>query len=222
MNKVSASILTCNFAQLGQDVLAAQKGGAHSLHVDIVDGIYADNFSVGPKTVADLKEVVSIPIHVHFELFEPIRYIDMFADAGADSIAIQMDSCACPIRSLNLIRNRGMQTGLGIAPKERVEQAEYLMDYLDYIILMTVEPGFGGQKFGEFIYEKIHETKALMEKLGLDLPIYVDGGVSEATAKKLLREGADVLICGSSVFYSNEATPEEIEQRVSYFKDLHY
>lgn len=220
MHKVAATILTCNNAFLGQAVLAAQRGGADQLHVDIIDGKYASNFSFGPKTIADLKEVVHIPIEVHFELYDPQYYIDMFAQAGADMITVQTDGCACPIQAVKRIKSLGLKAGMGLKPTERVESIEYIAHHLDYLIMMSVEPGFGGQTLEESIYSKIREAKKMFERQGLDIPIYVDGSVNRQTAPKLLESGADVLIIGSSVFSSNSVTDEEIEQGIRYYRSL--
>ncbi|MEA5001969.1 MAG: ribulose-phosphate 3-epimerase [Christensenella sp.] len=220
MHKIAATILTCNNAFLGQAVLAAQRGGADQLHVDIIDGRYASNFSFGPKTIADLKEVVDIPIEVHFELYDPQYYIDMFAEAGADMMTIQMDGCACPIQAVSRIKRLGKQVGVGLKPTERVESIEYIAHHLDYLIMMSVEPGFGGQKLEESIYTKIGAAKKMFAEQGLDIPIYIDGSVNQETAPKLLASGADVLIIGSSVFSSNKVTDAEIEAGMQHFKSL--
>ena len=220
MHKVAASILTCNNAYLGEGVLAAQKGGADQLHIDIIEGRYANNFSFGPRTVSDLKEIMDIPLEVHFELYDPQDYIDVFVQAGADMITIQLDGCACPIQALNKIKRHGLKAGMALKPNERVEDLEYLARHLDYMIMMSVEPGFGGQEFEEAVYGKINRAKELFATLGYEIPIYVDGGVNEKTAPKLLESGADVLITGSSVFASNCMTGKEIEDKVRYFKNL--
>ncbi len=220
MHKVAATILTCNNAFLGQAVLAAQRGGADQLHVDIIDGRYASNFSFGPKTISDLKEVVDIPIEVHFELYDPQYYIDMFAEAGADMMTIQMDGCACPIQAVSRVKRLGKQVGVGLKPTERVESIEYIAHHLDYLIMMSVEPGFGGQKLEESIYTKISAAKKMFAEQGLAIPIYIDGSVNKETAPKLLACGADVLIVGSSVFSSNKITDEEIEAGIQHFKNL--
>jgi ribulose-phosphate 3-epimerase len=220
MHKIAASILTCHNAYLGQAVLAAQKGGADQLHVDIIEGKYANNFSFGPKTVSDLKEIVDIPIDVHFELYDPQLYIDTFAQAGADMIAIQLDGCACPIQALKKIKDYGLKAGMGLKPNQHVEELEYVAHHLDYVILMSVEPGFGGQKFEEAVYGKIRKAKQMFRELGLDIPIYIDGGVNAERVPKLLECGADVLITGSSIFSHNGITEQEIVEKVQMLKNL--
>ena len=220
MHKVAATILNCNNAFLGQAVLAAQRGGADQLHVDIIDGKDASNFSFGPKTIADLKEVVHIPIEVHFELYDPQLYIDMFAQAGADMITVQMDGCACPIQAVRRVKDLGLKAGIGLKPTERVESIEYIAHHLDYLIMMSVEPGFGGQKLEESIYAKIRLAKKMLLEQGLDIPIYIDGSVNKETAPKLLKSGADVLIVGSSVFSGNNITDQQIEKGIRYYRSL--
>jgi len=219
MSKVAASILTCNLAYLGADVLAAQAGGADYLHVDIIDGKYAGNYSFGPKTVQDLKAVADIPIEVHLELFDPQHYVGLFADAGADMITIQRDSCNCLIRALKMIRSYGKQAGLAFSPADGVGDIKYLLPHIDYIVLLSVEPGFGGQKMEESIYEKLAELKAILREYGRDIPVFVDGGVNRETAPKLVEAGADVLIVGSAVFPpGSDSTGAEIGERVQWFK----
>lgn len=220
MNNVSATILTCNTAFLGQAVLAAQKGGAASLHVDITDGKYCGNYSFGPKTIADLKEVVDIPVEVHFELYDPQYYIDIMAEAGADIITIQSDSCPAPIRTLQRIRALGKQAGLGFSPACGLEMLPYLAPHIDHLILLAVEPGFGGQKLQESIYQKIRDAREILAKAGADdVVISVDGGLRDENVEKLLRCGVNRLIVGSAVFSHNRITEEEIQEGIQFYKN---
>jgi len=218
--KIAASILTCNLAYLGEAVLAAQAGGADYLHVDIIDGAYGGNYSFGPKTVQDLKAIADIPIEVHLELYEPQHYIKLFADAGADMITIQADSCACPLRALNLVKSYGKQAGLGLSPGTGLQMVKYLAPHSDYLIALSVDPGFGGQKLGASAYEKLGELKEILQKQDREIPIFIDGGVNRETAPKLLQCGADALILGSALFPSNDITREAIIREIQHYKQL--
>ena len=200
MHKVAATILTCNNAFLGQAVLAAQRGGADQLHVDIIDGKYASNFSFGPKTIADLKEVVHIPIEVHFELYDPQYYIDMFAQAGADMITVHVEACKHLHRTIQVIKSYGVKAGVVLNPATSLSAAEEILSEVDMVLLMSVNPGFGGQKYIDTVTDKVRRLRRMISERNLDVDIEVDGGVTLDNVEMLIHAGANIFVAGSAVY----------------------
>lgn len=200
MAKVSASILACDHTRIGEQVAEAERAGADIIHVDVMDGVYVENLSFGPQIVVDLKKMTDLPISVHFELLRPETYLPMFLKAGADYITFQLDTCRNPIHMLREIRRGGAKAGLGIGPAYCVENLPYLLEHIDGLILMSVEPGYGGQPFEEAVYEKVRRVRKLMEIREIQVPISVDGGVNEKRGRRLIEAGADILVAGTAIF----------------------
>jgi len=204
MTKVAASILSCNNAFLGDAVKRAEDAKADIIHIDIMDGHYVQNLSFGPKTVTDLKAITSLPVEVHLELENASEMIDVFAQAGADIIIIQYDQCPLPIRLLRRIRSLGKKAGIAVNPGVGIRQLKYFLGDIDVIVIMSVEPGFGGQAFEECTYEKVSEMKEILKEAGRDIPVAVDGGIDFSIADKLKKAGADILIVGSSLYAEDD------------------
>lgn len=215
MAKLSVSILACNHAKIGEQVKEAEQAGADIVHIDIMDGVYVENITFGPQLVKDLKEITHLPISIHMELLRPETYIKMFANAGADSITFQLDTCPNPIHLLRTIREYGIEAGVGIGPSHSVEPLRYLLPHVNKIILMSVEPGYGGQPFENGIYQKISQTLSLMEEEGVRVPIAVDGGISIEKGEKLMKAGVEDLIVGNSVFQTRN-----IREAIHGFKNI--
>jgi ribulose-phosphate 3-epimerase len=181
-------------------VLEAECANVDIIHIDIMDGHYVKNLTFGPQTIRDLKKITKLPLDVHLEIENTQDMIEVFANAGADIITVQLDTCIHPIRVLRSIKNLGKKSGLAINPSMDAKPIKYLLKYIDYILLMSVEPGFGGQPFEESVYEKISDVKEILKEAGMSIPVAVDGGVDLCNVVKLKEAGVDILIAGSSIF----------------------
>ncbi len=206
---VSASILSCRHAAIGEGVRRAQNAGAGFIHIDIMDGDYVDNMTFGPKLVDELKEIVSLPLSVHLETGRPERFFRLFRDSKADIVTFQIDACSNPLHLIGEIRASGKQVGAAIGPAYGIESVRYILPYLDYVNVMSVEPGYAGQRFEPSVYGKLRALRGQIAENGYGTRLSVDGGVNAANASLLLEAGADILICGSSAF-QNDAVEENI------------
>jgi ribulose-phosphate 3-epimerase len=200
MAKVSASLLACDMAFLGQAVRELERCGADYLHLDVLDGHYVHNLSFGPKVVSDLKKVTSLPIEVHFELYRAENLIDVFAEAGTDRMIIQRDCCDQPIRLLTKIRNLGVKVGMAINPGDGIDGIEHLFHYLDFLSIMSVEPGFCGQTFEASCIEKVDRLKAMLSERNQELSVYMDGGITLEIAETIKKHDVDVMVVGNGLY----------------------
>ena len=197
--KLSPSALSCDFSNAGAQIAAAKEGGAEYLHLDVMDGIFVPNISFGQPVVKSLGKSTDLVLDVHLMITDPIRYIEDFANAGSDIITIHAEATEDIAAALLRIRALGKKAGLSIKPKTPVNEILPYLHLCDLVLVMTVEPGFGGQKFMADMLPKVRQLKEYAEASGLDYEISVDGGVSAENAKMCVLAGANVLVAGSSV-----------------------
>lgn len=202
--KVSPSILTCDYAHLDREMAFVEKTGADMVHLDVMDGVFVPNLSFGPPVIARLRPLTSLPFDVHLMMQLPHRLIGAFADAGADLINFHLESGAPIDETLADIRARGKKAALTLKPATPAEAVFPYLDRVDMVLVMTVEPGFGGQAFMEDMLPKIAAIRSEIDQRGLDVRIEVDGGIGEATAPLVVQAGADVAVVGSALFNSSD------------------
>lgn len=198
--KIAPSILAADFTQLGQEVLIAEKAGADLIHIDIMDGRFVPNITMGPVVVAAVRRSVSIPLDVHLMIVEPERYIERFVDSGADSITVHVEACDHLHRILDQIKELGCRAGVALNPHTPVHALSEVLHKLDVINVMTVNPGFGGQHFIPAMSKKINKLRAAADELNLDLDIEVDGGITNDSLPIAAAAGANVMIAGTCIF----------------------
>lgn len=212
---ISPSILSADFTNIKDDFLAMDEGKADFVHVDIMDGNYVPNISFGPGIVKQFKKLTDIPFDVHLMIENPENYIEDFVKAGADIITIHPGATKHLNRTINLIKSYGVDVGLTINPGESLDILDYTIEDLNLVLIMSVNPGFGGQSFIESSLRKIEETKKIINERNPRCKIEVDGGIKLDNAKEVLDAGADILVAGSAIF-SKECPKDEIIK----FKEL--
>ncbi len=194
------TLLSANFANLERDIRLVEKSGGDMLHLDIMDGHFVPNITIGPVVIESIRKMTRLHLQSHLMVENPDAYIKAFADAGSDSIIVHHEATSDPLRTLAAIKNQGKLAGIAIKPKTEVLSIEAFLDKLDVVLIMSVEPGFGGQSFIPESVHKIKELVALLKKRNLRVPIGVDGGINSKTILSVAEAGAEHLIAGNAVF----------------------
>ncbi|MEH7106812.1 ribulose-phosphate 3-epimerase [Bacillus sp. JJ1764] len=200
MVKIAPSILSADFSKLGEEIIAVEKGGADYIHIDVMDGHFVPNITIGPLIVEAVRPVTNLPLDVHLMIENPDQYIEAFAKAGADYITVHVEACRHLHRTIQNIKSFGVKAGVVLNPATPVESIQHIIGDIDMVLLMSVNPGFGGQKFIPEVLPKIRSVKAMAEEKGLDIEIEIDGGVNPETAKLCVEAGATILVAGSAVY----------------------
>ncbi|MFZ0446823.1 MAG: ribulose-phosphate 3-epimerase [Bacillus sp. (in: firmicutes)] len=200
MVKIAPSILSADFSKLGEEISDVEKGGAELIHVDVMDGHFVPNITIGPLVVESIRPITKLPLDVHLMIENPDQYIESFAKAGADYITVHVEACRHLHRTIQLIKSFGVKAGVVLNPATPVQLIEPIIEELDIVLLMSVNPGFGGQKFIPSVLNKIKQVRDLAKQKGVQLEIEVDGGVNEQTARLCVEAGATILVAGSAVY----------------------
>ncbi|ANU17497.1 ribulose-phosphate 3-epimerase [Planococcus maritimus] len=200
MIKIAPSILAADFAKLGQEVQEVEKAGADWIHIDVMDGHFVPNITMGPIVVDALRPLTKLPLDVHLMIENADRYIEDFAKAGADYITVHVEACPHLHRTIQLIRSFGVKPGVVLNPHTPIETIQHVLEDIDLVLFMTVNPGFGGQKFIHSVVPKVAALSQLINDKGLSVEIQIDGGINEETIVPCAEAGANVFVAGSAIF----------------------
>lgn len=211
MIKLAPSILSADFARLGEQVKEAEAAGADYIHVDVMDGHFVPNLTMGPVVVAAIRPITRLPLDVHLMIETPEKYLGDFADAGADIITVHQEACTHLHRIVEQIKGLNKRAGVAINPATPIGTLEEILPFIDLVLVMTVNPGFGGQSFVETMPQKIAATRKMIDARGLKVELEVDGGIHPQTAPRAVSAGARVLVAGSAIFNEHESVAQAIK-----------
>ena len=204
MIKLAPSILSADFARLLEDVKKVEKAGCEYLHIDVMDVHFVPNITLGPAIVKSLRKDVNMVFDAHLMIENPDNYIKEFADAGCDIIVVHQEACTHLHRTIQNIKSHGVKAGVALNPATPIETIKYVLEDVDMVLLMSVNPGFGGQSYIPVVTKKIKELRALIDEMGLDIDIEVDGGVKPSNISEVVNAGANVIVAGSAIFNAGD------------------
>ncbi|MER2170608.1 MAG: ribulose-phosphate 3-epimerase [Psychrobacillus psychrodurans] len=200
MVKIAPSILAANFSKLGEEVLEVEKAGAELIHIDVMDGHFVPNITMGPIVVEALRPLTKLPLDVHLMIENADQYIESFAKAGADYITVHVEACPHLHRTIQLIRSFGVKPGVVLNPHTPIETIQHVLEDIDMVLFMTVNPGFGGQNFIHSVVPKVKQLSDIIKERNLSIEIEIDGGINEETIKPCVEAGATILVAGSAIY----------------------
>lgn len=215
MIKIAPSLLSADFTNLKEEIRSIERGGADYLHLDVMDGMYVPNITFGAPVIKKLRVVTKLPFDVHLMIEKPERFIKDFVDAGADIITVHQEATIHLHRTIQEIKSYGVKAGVSLNPSTSLNTLEYVLEDLDLILIMTVNPGFGGQSFINAMKQKIKSLRKIIDEKNLDIILEVDGGIKLTNAAEIYNLGADLLVSGSEIFGA-----KDVEKRTREFKDL--
>jgi ribulose-phosphate 3-epimerase len=202
MGKIAPSILSADFTKLGEEIKAVETAGANYIHIDVMDGHFVPNITVGPMIVKAARKVTNLPLDVHLMIENPERYIDDFVEAGSDVITVHVETATHLHRLLGVVRDAGIKAGAALNPATPLSSIQHVLHAMDMVVVMTVNPGFGGQSFIPEVLPKIEELKRIKDEKGMEIDIEVDGGITVKNIAQVARAGANVFVAGNAVFGS--------------------
>lgn len=204
MKKLAPSILSADFSRLGDEIKAVEEAGADYIHIDVMDGHFVPNITIGPLVVEAIKNVTNLPLDVHLMISNPDKYIKDFIKAGSSILSVHAETCPHLQRTINHIRELGIKPAAVLNPSTSLSALEYILEEVDMVLLMTVNPGFGGQKFISSMIPKIKKLRSLIDEKHLSVDLEVDGGINLDNISKVVKAGADVIVAGSAIFKSKD------------------
>jgi ribulose-phosphate 3-epimerase len=221
--KIAPSILSADFLRLGEELKAVEGSGADLLHLDVMDGHFVPNITIGPPVVEAIRKATDLPLDVHLMIEKPDWFLDDFIKAGADYLTVHVEACVHLHRTVQYLKDKGLKAGVSLNPATPLSALDYILPDLDMVLLMSVNPGFGGQQFIPFVLDKIRSLKNIIREKGCSTLIMVDGGVKPSNAVEVASAGADMLVMGSAYFHSGDynALMNGLRSQLSGIGELH-
>ena len=221
MKAISASILSADFRRLEDEIIKVQEAGVDYIHIDVMDGVFVPNITIGPMIIKAVKKVAEIPLDVHLMIVNPDRFIDTFVDSGSDILTVHAEASVHLHRTIMYIKGKGIKAGVSLNPTTSLDLLEYILDELFMVVVMTVNPGFEAQPFIPSMLRKIERLRKMIDSRGLDTKIEVDGGIGIGNIREVADAGADIFVTGSSLFYSQDyrETVRAMKAKISSKKD---